>query len=270
MLPEFVSADIERGKLLIEEELRRVMSNERVFFGQLVADCMSYALFPGGKRVRPLLGFQVAQALNTSARPCLTHLAAVEILHAASLILDDLPCMDNAVFRRAKPSAHLQFGEDIAILAAIALITLAIRLAGTESASTIGSSVKEFKTMLLDSFGRGGLIAGQELDLAREDGGSARFSKTAPLFELACSAGLVCTELHATERDLIIGFGRSFGCAFQAIDDLEDGSNGGANSARDELESCSHKLAELEAQNCGFSRLREFMGYLEIKRLVSP
>jgi geranylgeranyl diphosphate synthase type II len=262
------SGDLERDKLLVEAELHRILAKEGASFGQLVSECMSYSVFSKGKRLRPLLGFQVARALDANPVACLTHLAAVEILHTASLVIDDMPCMDNAAVRRSMPSAHLRYGESIALLAALALLTLSIRLAETESPATKSSSVGDFKTMLLNSFGRGGLIAGQELDLTHKDFVPARYSKTTPLFELACAAGLVCADLCESERSRIIGFGRSYGRAFQEMDDFVDSGNHRAGSAARELAKCHDHLAELENHYHGFNRLRELVSYLDAKQSV--
>ena len=268
MVPDFYSADIQRDKQLIEAELRRIMAEEQPFYGQSVSECMNYALFSGGKRLRPLLGLQVAKALNCDPHACLTHLAAVEMLHSASLILDDMPCMDNAAFRRSQPSAHCQFGESIALLAAIAMITLATNLAETESAATSAISVRDFRRMLLNAFGRGGLIAGQEADLTHKAHPSISYAKTAPLFELSCAAGLVSADLRTAERDQIISFGRSYGRAFQAVDDFEDEGDHNAVSVSIELEQCGMILEKLESLRPGFVRLRKFRSFLEANRLV--
>jgi geranylgeranyl diphosphate synthase, type II len=266
MTTEFFSAEIQCDRLLIDAELHRILVDERPCFGQSVYQCMSYSIFSGGKRMRPLLGLQVARALACNPLDCLTHLAAVEILHSASLIIDDLPCMDNALFRRSRPSAHRQFGEQIAILAAIAMITLAINLAESESATSNAASVRQFRRMLLDAFGRGGLISGQEADLAHKGLSSALYTKTTPLFELSCAAGLISANLAAAQRVQIIAFGRNFGRAFQAIDDFEDGGDRYAPSAFIELSQCSETLTALEDTCPEFKRLREFISFLETKR----
>lgn len=266
MLPALCSSDLETGKLLVEAELCRILAEEKGSFGRRVFECMSDAVLSGGKRLRPLLGLQVARALGTDPAGCLPHLAAVEVLHAASLIVDDLPSMDNAAIRRSKPAAHLQYGESIVILAAVALITLSIRLAETESQATNAQAVRQFKTMLLSAFGRGGLIAGQELDLTKKGSMEVRYAKTTPLFELACGAGLVCLGLEEAERDSIIRFGRSYGRAFQALDDFVDGSNRNSRAAARESGKCSDDLDRLQRCYPGFHRLRELMNYLDARR----
>ena len=103
---------------LIEQELRRILDCERQSNGPLVFECMKYAASGGKRGIRPLLGLQIARAFGETPATGLPYLLAVELLHTASLIVDDLPCMDNATVRRSRASAHLRFGEGIAILTA--------------------------------------------------------------------------------------------------------------------------------------------------------
>lgn len=256
------SAEILQDKLLIEQVLNGIVADERHSNGPLVFECMKYSVLSGGKRLRPLLGLQVARALGTRHAACLTHLAAVEILHTASLIIDDLPCMDNESVRRCQPCAHLQHGEGITILTAFALVALSIRLTEGESSGANTAAAREFKTMLLDSIGKGGLIAGQESDLTKQGAHQNRYIKTTPLFELACAAGMIRADLPASERLRILQFGRSYGRAFQAADDLCDNALSDGLLAATEVSKCSEALTELIARYPDFQRLREFVDFL--------
>jgi geranylgeranyl diphosphate synthase type II len=267
MAPKLQSSQLQRDKLLIEEELRRIVAEERSSNGPLIFECMSYAVLSDGKRLRPLLGMQVARALDANPTACLTYLAAVEILHTASLIIDDLPCMDNETVRRSMPAAHLQYGEGITILSAFAMVALSIRLAEIESHDASRRAVRQFRTMMLDCIGREGLIAGQAFDLTRQGSTQGRYSKTTPLFELTCAAGMICADLPLAERQRILEFGRSYGRAFQAADDFVDGDHSDDAPATSELSNCAKDLAGLRARNEGFHLLREFVDFLDTRNI---
>jgi geranylgeranyl diphosphate synthase type II len=256
------SSELTRDKVLIEDELHRLIAHEESSIGPLVFQCMNYAVFPGGKRLRPLLGMRIASAFGADTTACVTHVAVVELIHSASLILDDLPCMDNAAFRRSLPAAHVQFGEAAAILAAFALVILGIRTGQTKSQDSCAPAVIEFRRMLLDSIGRRGLITGQEIDLTSRRSGQAGMRnhwKTAPLFELACAAGLVCSDLPTEVRSWVLGFGRSYGSAFQSIDDMLDEEHIDMCRITRELSSCTAYLGQLKLRDEEFRQLNYFV-----------
>jgi geranylgeranyl pyrophosphate synthase len=167
---------------------------------------------------------------------------AVELLHCASLIIDDLPCMDDSPFRRDRASVHIEFGESTAILAAFALVALAARsVLETPCAPEDRGRVIEFQLALLRTLDCCGLIAGQALDLEsaaahgpRGDAGISNL-KTVPLFTLAVQAGSLVAIDNADSRALLSGFGREFGLAFQMSDDLLDGEELDAHPFREKL-----------------------------------
>lgn len=184
---------------------------------------MRYAVLGPGKRVRPALAFGAAQALGRSAEEVLGVAAAVELVHAYSLVHDDLPAIDDSAERRGRPSVHAQFGEADALLAGDALLPLAFETlaeAGTPSAVV---------RRLAQTAGSRGLVGGQVDDLAwcsrepdRAALGAIHERKTAALFRFASwGAAQVCQaappELEALDR-----FALHFGLAFQALDDLSD------------------------------------------------
>src|ERR1044072_581764 len=113
---------IERNRRLIEDALAEVLPlTFHMNVGRL-NEALHYAVFPGGKRMRPMLTIIGARAAGSSARRALPAACAIEFLHTSSLILDDLPAMDDATLRRGRSALHIAFGEGIALLAALALL----------------------------------------------------------------------------------------------------------------------------------------------------
>ena len=185
-----------------------------------VQAAMRYAVLGAGQRLRPILALRVARLVAADPAVSLLAASAVELLHCASLIVDDLPCMDNAPLRRNRPAVHVEFGEATAVLAAFALVAQAARLVAGESC---------FQLRLLATLDSNGLIAGQALDLAmtgpRRERNRSRVTgmKTVPLFVLAVEAGALGSESPHGERERLLRFGREFGIAYQMMDDYLDG-----------------------------------------------
>lgn len=214
-------------RALINHALEALLKESCPGGGQ-VREAMCYAVLGDGQRLRPVLALRVAQLLRSDPELTARAACAVELLHCASLIVDDLPAMDNEVYRRGRPATHVEFGEATALLAAFALVALAARVA-VEGVCPEEFRCRQqaFQLQLLRALDCAGLIAGQSLDLSL--GGDVRQSnrihlhelKTAPLFDLAVAAGAVYTrrELPADLRR----FGRKFGVAFQIADDWLDG-----------------------------------------------
>jgi geranylgeranyl pyrophosphate synthase len=210
--------------------------------GQAVFEAMRYAVLGSAQRIRPVLSLRIARLLGASHQLTLAAAGAVELLHCASLIVDDLPCMDDSPFRRDRASVHVEFGESTAILAAFALVALAARsVLEAPCALQDRERVIDFQLSLLRTLDCCGLIAGQAMDLesAAVNGprGDASISdlKTVPLFTLAVQAGSLVAVRNADSRALLSGFGREFGLAFQMSDDLLDGEEEDAQPFRDKL-----------------------------------
>jgi farnesyl diphosphate synthase len=186
-------------------------------------EAMRYAVFSGGKRLRPALAFGAALACGGDPDRVLPVAAAVELIHAYSLVHDDLPAMDDDAERRGRPTVHVRFGEATAILAGDALQALAFGCLadGGAPAAVIGR--------LAQAAGSRALVGGQEDDLGfeakrleLEELISIHERKTAALFRFAAwGAGRV---LSAPEPELraLDGFARHYGLAFQIVDDLRD------------------------------------------------
>jgi farnesyl diphosphate synthase len=177
-----------------------------------VGEAMRYAV-QGGQRLRPILAMRVAEVTGKVFEA--TAACAVELLHCASLIVDDLPCMDNDAVRRNRPTVHIQFGEATALLAAFALVGLAARTV---------AHLPAFQVKLLRMLDASSLVGGQALDLARrgEQREQVANLKTVPLFQLAAEAGLLGSngEQH---RKRLLAFSREVGLAYQMMDDEIDG-----------------------------------------------
>jgi geranylgeranyl diphosphate synthase type II len=190
-------------------------------------EVMSYSVLDGGKRFRPLLTISIAKMLGCDASVALPAACASELVHTASLMLDDLPCMDDASLRRFRPSCHVVYGEADTILAAIQLINLAYgELQGYLSISP--TVAHELQAQLQEAIGGSGLIGGQIADLRSSvDRPSHALldiyaRKTSALFTFACIAGGILGKASHPELDAIRSFAHHLGLAFQLMDDLRD------------------------------------------------
>lgn len=230
MTLDTICAELDTDRSYIDGYLTKLLCNESVKGQGPVQQAMRYAVLGGGQRIRPILALRVARVLSVPLHAAMRAAAAVELIHCASLIVDDLPCMDDSPVRRDQPSVHVQFGEATAVLAAFALVSLSARIAVEgESDRRVRDRMAQFQVQLLRSLDCSGLIDGQALDLQLD--GSPRLRtctavtelKTVPLFHLAVSAGSFWFDLHENERALLTCFGREFGLAFQMTDDLLDG-----------------------------------------------
>jgi geranylgeranyl diphosphate synthase type II len=192
-------------------------------------ESMRYSLLAGGKRIRPVLTIQVATDLGASEETALDAACAVEMVHAASLILDDLPCMDDASLRRGKPANHLVFGEDTAILAATALLNRAFGVIA-ECDLLSAQTRLDLTRLLSESVGSNGIIAGQFCDLQIRHGHGDDVAgltemygqKTGALFVAALETGARVAGVDDVWVKAVREYGVNLGLAFQLLDDLLD------------------------------------------------
>jgi geranylgeranyl diphosphate synthase type II len=192
---------------------------------------MHYALTGPGKRVRPVLTLVVAELFGQRAEPVLDVACAVEMVHACSLVLDDLPAMDDARLRRGRPTVHREFGEAVALLAALALLNRAYALVA-EAAHRLSLARYTGEDMvhhLAAAIGSGGLIGGQALDLASRPEELdlelleyIHSHKTGALFMAAGELGAMAADARRRDLDLVARFAKNLGLAFQISDDLLD------------------------------------------------
>jgi len=227
--------------------------------------CMEYAAMGGGQRVRPILALRVGRLCGAPEALVLRAAAAIEILHAASLIVDDLPAMDNSATRRGRPSAHVAFGEPAALLSAFGMVALAARsITDQPCAKRYWSAQRRLQHSLLRTLDLASLIGGQLLDL--ELTGAERECqretmnelKTVPLFVLAVDAGSAYAS--APPYPLLKRFGREFGVAFQLTDDYLDGELNDRARLEEQFQKTRHCLAPFGA---GAGPLQELVDYLE-------
>ncbi len=226
--PAFPSDPLLDDRLTVEAFLSRLMQSARTPTPCPVPAAMEHSLLGDAQRIRPILALRVARLLDAQSEHNLRAAAAVEVLHSASLIVDDLPCMDNDLMRRGRPSLHIQFGEPTALLAAFSMVALAARMVVEIPATDREHArLRRFQLALLRTLDCASLVGGQSLDLALE--GDRRNEmretvndlKTVPLFQLAVEAG--CVSHPFGVPDDLADFGRHFGLAFQLTDDYLDG-----------------------------------------------
>lgn len=213
-------------------------------------ESLSYAVFPGGKRLRPYVTL-IASAIGGASQPqSMTLACAIEFLHTSSIILDDLPGMDNAETRRNRPALHLLFGEGLAILVAVTLLNQSFALFARASSDAGDGKVETLIREAANSIGSNGMIAGQVVDLELRglpinDGHLAtRELKTTSLMRLMMTSGALISG--APEPDIIaLGtFGECLGRGFQIFDDLTD-VNDDAHVKELDVEATTRRAIEL-------------------------
>ncbi len=192
---------------------------------------MHYALTGRGKRVRPVLTLAVAEIFGTRSEAVLDLACSVEMVHACSLILDDLPSMDDASLRRGRPTVHREFGENVALLAALALLNRAYALVA-ESAHRLALrryTAEDMVHHLAAAIGSDGLIGGQALDLlSRPEELDLELleyihsHKTGALFMAAGELGAMAADARRKDLEVVARFAKNLGLAFQISDDLLD------------------------------------------------
>jgi len=191
-----------------------------------VERAMAYTASAPSKQVRAVLTIVCAELCGGSAARAVPAAAAIELVHAASLILDDLPSMDDAPLRRGLPANHLAFGESIAILAAFGLLNLAY---GTLARAYEPDLAARLATLTSDAVGPDGLIGGQALDLLATDQQISfemleriHRGKTGALFVAAASSGAITAGAAAEAIAALAAYAKNLGLAFQIVDDLLD------------------------------------------------
>jgi farnesyl diphosphate synthase len=193
-------------------------------------EAMRYAVLGGGKRVRPLLTFAAGEVTGAAAERLEIAASAVELMHAYSLVHDDLPCMDDDVLRRGKPTVHVEYDEATAVLAGDALQTLAFQLLAEQRLADEPREQLEMLKLLSIAAGSRGMAGGQTIDL--EATGSTltlpelefmHIHKTGALIRAAVLIGAACgTAPGAAERACLDRYAKAVGLAFQVVDDVLD------------------------------------------------
>ena len=197
-----------------------------------LGQAMRYAALDGGKRVRPLLVMATARALGQDEeQPAVLRAAcAIELIHAYSLVHDDMPCMDNDVLRRGKPTVHVQFGEAQALLAGDALQSLAFELLTPEETEGFAPAVQaRCCALLARASGYQGMAGGQAIDLQQVGRRMTEAElrqmhrlKTGALLQCSVELGAACAEAPVPVLHELREYGRLLGLAFQVVDDILD------------------------------------------------
>jgi farnesyl diphosphate synthase len=212
----------------MEAALGRVLPGAHVAPARLHS-AMRYASLEGGKRVRPLLTFAAGELAGASAARLEIAAAAVELIHAYSLVHDDLPCMDDDVLRRGKPTVHVEYDEATALLVGDALQSLAFQLLAEHSLADRPQDQLEMVRMLAVAAGSRGMAGGQQIDLdstgktlALPELELMHIHKTGALIRAAVLLGAGCGALGADARPALDRYARAVGLAFQVVDDVLD------------------------------------------------
>lgn len=209
---------------LIDENLKKYMAHDDNA-QSVIYDAMGYSLFAGGKRLRPVIMLLVTEMCGGNKTDALPFACAMEMIHTYSLIHDDLPAMDNDDLRRGKPTNHIAFGEDIAILAGDALLNKAMETA----LSSVIEPAKVLKAVraLFNSSGTEGMIGGQIIDIKNSELTGAELEnlhllKTGALIRSSGVIGGIVAGATDTELGAIDDYCRYLGIAFQIQDDILD------------------------------------------------
>mgnify|MGYP002643475469 FL=1 len=207
------------------EEFMPVLYPEDIF------KAMKYTVTLPGKRLRPVMCLETCRMFGGNIEDAIPTACAIEMLHAQTLIHDDLPCMDNDDFRRGKPTNHKVFGEANAVLAGDALLTFAPQIIIKNSKNLGPDKLIRVMEEYFHAAGAFGVIAGQVVDIeseknypenAQETLEYIHTHKTADLFKLALRTGAIIADASEKEIEEITEFGQNMGVAFQIADDILD------------------------------------------------
>jgi geranylgeranyl diphosphate synthase type II len=221
--------ELNHRKGLIENNLNMYWGKDNNNLS-LIDQAMGYALFNGGKRLRPIMVVEGAVIAGKKPESVLPAACAIEMIHSYSLVHDDLPAMDNDDYRRGKPTCHRVFGEANAILAGDALLTGAFELI-TRNADMDGIEIRDVLQVIREvaaAAGSKGMVGGQVMDLANDNIGNERdlsllhSMKTGALFKVALRAGAILGQMDEKGLSALTDFGTQFGLAFQITDDILD------------------------------------------------
>ncbi len=195
-----------------------------------LGQAMRYAVLDGGKRLRPLLVIAACEAVRGNAAAALRAACAVELIHAYSLVHDDMPCMDNDILRRGKPTVHVKFGQAAALLAGDALQALAFELLTPAGEAVPAAMQAQLCRQLARAAGAEGMAGGQAIDLASVGQSltepqlkQMHALKTGALLQASVEMGAACSATTpANALKALSNYGRAVGLAFQVVDDILD------------------------------------------------
>src|SRR5262245_45741226 len=236
---------------------------------------MRYATLEGGKRVRPLLVFAAGEVAAAALERLEAAACAVELIHAYSLVHDDLPCMDDDVLRRGKPTVHVEFDQATALLVGDALQSLAFQLPADQPLADEPAAQLEMVKTLAIAAGSRGMAGGQQIDL--ESTGKVltlpelevmHIHKTGALIRAAVTLGAACGRVDASQKSSLDRYGKAMGLAFQVVDDVLDydasTSTLGKTAGKDSRQGKPTYVSTL-----GLARARELAGELRSEALAA-
>src|SRR4051812_39084541 len=258
MQPEFAAWAVERQRR-IEDVLLRSLTFDAAVPSQLVG-AMRYATIDGGKRMRPLLAYAAGELTDADPGVVDAPAAAVDMIHAYSLAHDDLPCMDNDVLRRGKPTLHVAFGEAMALLAGDALQAQAFAVLQSAALRDPAAAC----ALLANAAGAPGMAGGQAIDLlnvgvalSMPELSAMHRMKTGAMIHAAIRLGAMCgAPLSDAEVTALDAFARAAGLAFQVVDDVLD------------VEGTAHTLGKTAGKDAAQSKPTyvSLLGLAEAKR----
>eukprot|EP00250_Pteridium_aquilinum_P013949 c21679_g1_i1 orf=316-1473(+) len=195
-----------------------------------IHESMRYSLLAGGKRVRPMLCIAACELFGGPEEAAMPSACAMEMIHTMSLIHDDLPCMDNDDLRRGQPTNHKKFGEDVAVLAGDALISLSFEHISKETKGVSAERVLRIINELGRTIGSRGMVGGQIVDLQSEGDNSVdvkvleyiHLHKTAILLECSVVSGAIVGGASDEDVEILRSYAQSIGLLFQVVDDILD------------------------------------------------
>ncbi|MBW7934870.1 MAG: polyprenyl synthetase family protein [Gemmatimonadaceae bacterium] len=229
-MPASTAPDFSVARARVAQALEALCARTLPAIGSPVGDAMRYAITGEGKRLRAVLVLSAYEACGGTGDVA-PLAAAVEVVHAYSLVHDDLPCMDDDDLRRGRPTVHKAFGVPVATAAGMAMVPLAARAAwvASEQLGLDAVAASEIVRVLMRASGAGGMIGGQLLDLEGE-GGQLSYEqlervhrcKTGALIEASVAIGACAARAPAPHREALGRYGRCIGLAFQIADDVLD------------------------------------------------
>lgn len=221
----------------MRNKLKEIAKDTNIFLQKFITKqqktelipAMKYGLFPGGKKIRSKILLDIGSIFKIKYQTLIVIGAAVECIHAYSLIHDDLPCMDNDILRRGKPSTHIKFGEATAVLAGNSLLTMAFEILSSSYLKISEKSKLSLIKRLSECSGHLGIAGGQYLDLNFEKKKVSKnkiinmeVKKTGKLFSFCCSAVPIINNRSVKEINFFDKIGSKIGLLFQIADDLID------------------------------------------------
>ena len=218
-------------------ELKLVAKDTNIFLKKILKkqkntkllEVIKYGLFPGGKKIRSKILVDVGYIFNINYKSLIRVAAAIECIHAYSLIHDDLPCMDNDKLRRGKPTAHIIYGESTAVLAGNSLLTLAFEILSDDEFKISNNIKNQLINLISKCSGHTGVAGGQYLDLNYEKKNVSKkkiidmqIKKTGMLFSFCCVAPVILAKKNNLVKRKFQSLGNEIGLLFQISDDLID------------------------------------------------